>query len=431
MVFAMTSTHPQPLRRGPHAPRIAMISIHGDPLMSIGAEEAGGQNVYVREVAQALAARGAAVDVFTRGRHCKTPEVIPMGGARVIRLPAGPTGFISRNELFPHLPDFLQAMRSFIGAQRLAYDVIHSNYWLSGWVGMTLSREWHRPHFHTHHSLGAVKYAATGAVPAAGPARLAVENMLIGQCATVVATSPEDVASMARHYPNTARTAIVPCGIDASIFRPQNKSSSRAALGLPDDRPILLYVGRFDPAKGIDTFVRAAAMVRAHHPVHLVFAGGYEPGCPDGDEFLRIQALVAELGLAESATFLGKVAHDQLPLVYSAGDICIVPSHYESFGMVAIEAMGCATPVVASDAGGLRYSVVHRETGLLATPRDPAAFASALKLMLDDPALRQRMGIEAHRLVHRMFTWDAVAASLEELYTSVIPVGRPEARRRA
>lgn len=396
--------------------RVALVSVHGDPLLPLGAEEAGGQNVYVREVAMALAARGHHVDVFTRGRECEAPEVLPLGEARVVRLPAGPRGFISRNQLFRHLPEFAERLRNFSAGRR--YDVLHTNYWLSGWVGRRVSEGWGTPQAHTHHSLGAVKYAASGKVPAIGQQRLDVENQLIASTA-VVATSPQDIACMERYYQRRPQATIVPCGVNAQRFVPQDQAACRATLDLPQGVPLLAYVGRFDPQKGIDTLVRAAKLASAKHPVHLVLAGGFEPGAGDANEYERIRALVEALGLTERTTFLGRQEQARLPLVYGAADLCVVPSHYESFGLVSIEAMGCGTPVIASDVGGLRYSVIHRETGLLVPPRDDDAFASAITLLLDDAGLRARMGAAGARLVQRVFTWDAVAERLEGLYQSL------------
>ncbi|HEY9720850.1 MAG TPA: glycosyltransferase [Oscillatoriaceae cyanobacterium] len=395
---------------------MALVSVHGDPLLPLGAEEAGGQNVYVREVALALAERGHHVDVFTRGRDCATPEVLPLGNARVVRLPAGPRGFISRNQLFRFLPEFTDELRHFAAGRR--YDVLHTNYWLSGWVGRRLAEGWETPQAHTHHSLGAVKYAAAGKIPTVGRQRLEVESHLIAGT-TVVATSPQDIACMERYYQRRPRSVIVPCGVNASRFVPQDQAACRATLGLPQDVPLVAYVGRFDPQKGIDTLVRAAKLASEKHPVHLVLAGGFEPGAGDSNEYERIRALVEELGLGDRTTFLGRQEQARLPLVYGAADLCVVPSHYESFGLVAIEAMGCGTPVVASEVGGLRYTVIHRETGLLVPPRNDEAFAGAITLLLDDPALRARMGAAGARLVQRVFTWDAVAERLEGLYQSL------------
>ncbi len=399
---------------------IALVSVHGDPLIPLGAEEAGGQNVYVREVARALSRRGHAVDVFTRGREVSAPELLALDRARVLRFPCGPSGFLSRNVLFPHLNEFVERADHFAQSQRLCYDVIHSNYWLSGWVGMRLAERWAAVQTHTHHSLGAVKLAATGELPPFGKTRLAVEDVLSTRCGAVVATSPEDVASLARYYQHPARSLIVPCGVDAEVFHPGDRAVGRAALGVGPDEAVLLYVGRFDPNKGIDTFVGAAARVAATRPVRLVLAGGFDPAAQDGAEYDRIRVLVSALGLAERTTFLGRLSSEALAPVYRAADVVVVPSHYESFGLVAIEAMGCGTPVVASDTGGLRYAVVHRETGLLAPVRDEAAFAAALGLLVDDEALRARMGRAAARLVASLYTWDAVAAKLEGLYGGLV-----------
>lgn len=398
---------------------IALISVHGDPLLPLGAEEAGGQNVYVREVARALARRGHHVDAFTRGREVVAAEAHEVDGARVVRLPCGPGGFLSRNVLFPHLGAFVDAADRFVRAERGRYDVVHSNYWLSGWAGMRLAERWSAPQVHTHHSLGAVKFAATGEVPPFGATRLAVEDELSARCAAVVATSPEDVATLARYYARPAPAVIVPCGVDAAIFRPGDRAAGRAAMGAAEGELALLYAGRFDPNKGIETFVAAAARLAATRPVRVALAGGFDPAAADGAEYERIRALVAAIGLADRTTFLGRQAPAALAPLYRGADVVVVPSLYESFGLVAIEAMACGTPVVASDVGGLRYVVLHRETGLLAPPQDDAAFAAALAMLADAPDLRARMGRAAARLAASIYTWDAVAARLEDLYAGV------------
>jgi D-inositol-3-phosphate glycosyltransferase len=411
----------------PSAGRVALVSVHGGPLVQTGAEEAGGQNVYVREVTRALSRRGIDVDVFTRGRNHAAPEICHLEHARVIRLPAGRAGFIGRNELFPHLSEFLRQMTDFTLASGKRYDVLHSNYWLSGWVGMQYARQFGTPQVHTHHSLGAVKFASTRTIPPLGQARLHTERMLMSECAAIVATSTEDVVSMEKYYGSSGRSVVVPCGVDPALFYPRCKEESRAILGLPPAAPLLAYVGRFDREKGIETFVRAAAQAACRREIHLVLAGGYDPNANDASEFRRIRALVSELGLDARCHFLGKTGHDRLPLVYSAADLCVVPSHYESFGMVAIEAMGCGTPVVASDVGGLQYTVQHGVTGLHATSRDAGSFAEALTTLLADAPLRTRMGHTASTMVREKYTWPAVAAELCYLYQTVLD-GAPTSR---
>lgn len=394
---------------------IALVSVHGDPLLPLGSEEAGGQNVYVREVAKAMAVRGHQVDVFTRGRECTGPEILIQEGFRVIRLPSGPRGFISRNHLFEHLPEFVERLGYLVGLDACRYDLVHSNYWLSGWVGRRLAERWRVPQVHTHHSMGAVKFAAEGRLPAHGQRRLRVERSVIAE-AGMVATSNQELALMRQHYGHVPRFRIIPCGIDDAIFYPRERRTARRLLGLDEAAPLLAYAGRFDPNKGIDTLVEALAELNRQAPVHLVLAGGSDPLTKDGIEFQRIQALVAERGLLERVTFLGKVKPERLANVYSAADLCVVPSHYEAFGLVAIESMGCGTPVVASNVGGLPFTVKEGVTGHLVPPQDPAALARACARLLSAPSERERMGRAGSRLVHEAFTWNAVAAQLEDFY---------------
>lgn len=405
---------------------LCLVSVHGDPLAPVGSEGAGGQNVYVRSVARALVARGHQVDIFTRGREGGLPETHNLDGARVICLPAGGAGYIARDQLFGHLPEFARGALRWARREQQLYDALHTNYWLSGWVGLRLTEAWQVPHFHTHHSLGAVKQLASAGTARVLRPRLEVEDTLGRRATRIVATSPQEVESIGRHYPSRAATAIVPCGVGAE-FRPLDRLACRAALGLPADEPIVAYVGRFDPAKGIDTLVRALAVLEPQHRPHFVLAGGFDPAAPDAREFQRIQALVKDHGLEERTTFLGRQDHAELASVYAAADLVVVPSHYESFGLVAVEAMACGTPVVASDVGGLRYTVIHRETGLLAPARDPVAFARAIGCLLDEPALRLHMGQAGARLVDKLFRWERVAEQLEALYVEA-PAQRPVER---
>lgn len=395
--------------------RIALLSVHGDPMLPTGSEEAGGQNVYVREVARTLAERGHQVDVFTRGRECRDTERHPVAGYRVIRVPAGPVGFISRDHLFPHLPEFVMRVRDFVHSEGHRYDVLHSNYWLSGWVGHHLSQGWRIPQWHTHHSLGAVKYAAEGRIPPQGRKRLAVEKDLLTS-ASIIATSPQDVASMQQHYQNPRDVTIIPCGIDDTVYYPHHRGRARRELGLPGDGALLAYAGRFDINKGLDCLIRAFARLKHRPSVHLAIAGGYDILADDGIEFQRISAMVQGLGLAPRTTFLGKLESTRLALLYSAADLCVVPSHYESFGMVAIEGMGCGTPVVASRVGGLQFTVRHKETGWLFPARDDVALAEACDRLLDNEDERLRMGRTALRHARRSFAWSKVAEQLEDHY---------------
>jgi len=387
--------------------RVALISVHGGPLAETGAENAGGQNVYVREVALALHRLGFDVEVFTRGLHHVRPELRDLAGVRVVRLPAGPPGPIGRDELYEHLPEFLAGVRRYYWTRNCAPDVVHTNYWLSGWVGMAFTSLLGMPQVHTHHSLGAVKYACLDQLPPVASRRLQTERELLAHCRGVVATCQQDIESM-RFYGGSPRTFLVPCGVDERLFSPRQARGCRTRLGIPEELPVLAYVGRMHPQKGVETFIRAAARVAEPH--QLLLAG-------EGEELERMRRLTDQLHLR--ATFLGKVEHSRLPLVYGAADVCVVPSHYESFGMVALEAMACGRPVVASAVGGLRFNVVHGRTGLLAPARDEAAFARCIEQLLVDRGLREDLGRSAASYVGRAYTWRSVADSLASVYEQV------------
>jgi D-inositol-3-phosphate glycosyltransferase len=394
--------------------KIALVSVHGGPLVQPGAEGAGGQNVYVREVARELSLLGHEVHVFTRGLHHTRPEILQVGKVRVIRLPAGPAGHIGRDGLFDYLPEFLQNMSAFTG-----YDVIHTNYWLSGWVGMQYAKRFNLPQVHTHHRLGEVKSGGAVLPEKVKAIRYEVEAETMKQCAAIIATSAQEIRSINSHYPAAQKIELVPCGVDTNRFYPRNWQESRQALGLPITEPILLYVGRFHPQKGIDTFLEAAALTAKEKNVRIVLVGGCHKKRKDAQNFQEVRIMVGRLGLTHCTTFLGNLDHDLLPLAYSAADICVVPSLSESFGMVAIESMACGTPVVASRIGGLRYTVRDRETGLLVPAKNPQAFAEAVEYLLDNSALRSQFGHRGLRSIQQRFTWTNVAKSLANLYNNV------------
>jgi glycosyltransferase involved in cell wall biosynthesis len=215
---------------------------------------------------------------------------------------------------------------------------------------------------------------------------------------------------------------IIPCGTDIHRFGSWTKESARATLGIDQDEKVVFYVGRFDPRKGIETLVRAVGQskLRGQEKLKLIIGGGSRPGQSDGIERDRIEGIVAELGMSDFTIFPGRLGDDILPAYYAAADVCVVPSHYEPFGLVAIEAMASGTPVVASDVGGLQFTVVPEETGLLAAPKDEADFADAIDRILSNPDWRDQLGKEARARVESKFSWDGVAHQLSDLYTKLI-----------
>jgi D-inositol-3-phosphate glycosyltransferase len=403
--------------------RIALISIDGDPTADIGQEEAGGQNVYVRQVGYALAQQGWLVDMFTR---CSSPEQAPIvqngPDCRTIRLKAGPLKFLGRDELFDHLPEFLSEFQAFQQEEGFQYSLIHTNYWLSSWVGMELKK--HQPliQVHTYHSLGAVKYSTVSDIPATATQRLAVEKACLESVDRVVATSPQELQYLRNLVSTQGQVEVIPCGTDVDKFGSVQRAEARQHLGILPDTLMVLYVGRFDKRKGIETLVRAFAKssLQGQTNLQLVIGGGSLPGRVDGIERERIEGIVAELGLEDCTTFPGRLDDSALPFYYAAADVCVVPSHYEPFGLVAIEAMACRTPVVASNVGGLQFTVVPEVTGLLVPPKNEVAFAAAIDRILTNPTWRDQLGEAGRQRVEIAFSWHSVASRLTQLYTYLL-----------
>lgn len=401
---------------------IALISVHGDPAIEIGKEEAGGQNVYVRQVGEALAKQGWQVDMFTRKVSPEQPTIVEhSANCRTIRLSAGPEQFVPRDNLFEYVPTFVEQLLKFQQQEGIEYSVVHTNYWLSSWVGMELKKIKPIQLVHTYHSLGAVKYKSVSTIPLIASTRLEVEKKVLEKADRIVATSPQEKEHMRSLVSAKGSIDIIPCGTDIRKFGSVNREAAREKLGIDPDAKVVFYVGRFDRRKGIETLVRAVAKSQIKDQnLKLVIGGGSRPGQSDGIERDRIEKIVGELGLRDITTFPGRLGDDTLPSYYAAADVCVVPSHYEPFGLVAIEAMASGTPVVASDVGGLQYTVVPEETGLLAPPKDDAAFAVAIDRILANPEWAKELGKKARVRVEKQFSWDGVASQLGELYTHLL-----------
>ncbi|HAX75918.1 MAG TPA: glycoside hydrolase [Cyanobacteria bacterium UBA11372] len=401
---------------------IALISVDGDPSIEIGQEEAGGQNVYVRQVGLALAKQGWCVDMLTRRSSASQAAIVQhTPNCRTIRLPAGPTEFMNRDELFDYMPEFVQAFLAFQKQEGLQYSLVHTNYWLSGWVGMELKKHQALIQVHTNHSSGAIKYSCVENIPPIASKRLAIEKACLETAARVVATSPQEQDYLRSLVSTKGQLEIVPCGTDIERFGTISRSTAREVLEISPEAKVVLYVGRFDRRKGIETLVRAVAKssLRGSSDLKLIIAGGSRPGGSDGMERDRIEAIVAELGLGDITIFPGRL-DDELSIYYAAADVCVVPSHYEPFGLVAIEAMASRTPVVASNVGGLPFTVVPELTGILVPPQDETAFAIAIDRILTNPSWRDGLGEVGRLRVEIAFTWDGVASRLSNLYSNLL-----------
>ncbi|PMB42456.1 glycoside hydrolase [Fischerella thermalis CCMEE 5205] len=403
--------------------RIALISVHGDPAIEIGKEEAGGQNVYVRQVGEALAQLGWRVDMFTRKVSTEQDTIVQhRPNCRTIRLEAGAVEFVPRDNLFGHLPEFVGNFLKFQRENGITYPLIHTNYWLSSWVGMQLKKIQGSKQVHTYHSLGAVKYNTIKTIPLIASTRLAVEKEILETAERIVATSPQEKEHMRSLVSTKGNIDIIPCGTDIEQFGRISQQAARVQLGLNPEDKVVMYVGRFDPRKGIETLVRAVgkSQFRGDKHLKLIIGGGSRPGQSDGMERERIEGIVHELGMSDFTIFTGRLSQEILPSYYAAADVCVVPSHYEPFGLVAIEAMASNTPVVASDVGGLQFTVVPEETGLLAPPQDEDAFAVAIDRILANPQWRDQLGKAGRKRVESKFSWNGVATQLSELYTQLL-----------
>ena len=402
---------------------IALISDHADPAADIGCEEAGGQNVYVRHVGETLASLGWHVDMFTRKVHADDAVIVQHSPhCRTIRLKAGAETYIPRDRLFEHMPEFVSSFQSFQRTQGLNYPLIHTNYWLSAWAGLELQKTSGIQLVHTYHSLGAVKYQSLVEIPQVASTRLRVEREILERANCVVATSPQEQETLRSLVSTRGQIEIIPCGTDTDNFRLTSKAHARTQLKLGTHEKVILYVGRFDERKGIETLVRAFVLLKEKdlQNLKLIIVGGSSANMPDGDERKRIENIVNDLGLTDYTLFAGRIGHDILPLYYTAADVCVIPSYYEPFGLVAIEAMACGVPVVASNVGGLKFTIIPEETGLLVEPKDIEAFANGIHRILFDDLWVRKMRKQASANVNQRFSWTGVTIQLSELYRHVL-----------
>lgn len=402
-------------------PRVAVVSAHTSPLAALGGRETGGMNVYVRELSRELGARGYTVDVFTRRASEDGPEIQPFGpNARVVNLAAGPASTIDKREIAEHLPEFERQLLDFVRRDGVAYDLVHSHYWMSGVVGSSLAERWSVPHVAMFHTLGEVKNRARSGEhePAS---RIAAERAVATSADRIVVASEHERQSLATLYGATPeRIAVVPCGVDLDLFAPMDKEFARRRLGLRSSERIILFVGRIEPLKGIDILIDVAAQLHEDENFAVLIVGG-DARAREQIEALRGQA--AALGVDHHISFVGAVEHHELPLYYNAADVCVVPSHYESFGLVAVESMACGTPVVASRVGGLTTTISDGETGYLIPWRCPEPFAERLELLLDNDELRASFGRAGREAVER-FRWSHVTDAVASLYDDVLATNR-------
>jgi D-inositol-3-phosphate glycosyltransferase len=392
--------------------RLAVLSLHTSPLAQPGQGDSGGMNVYVRELVSSLAQAGVAADVFTRRWDDTSPDVVEVEpGFRVVHVEAGPPDLAKED-----LPDVVDAFADGVRSHLRALgdvDALHANYWLSGVAGHRLKHELDLPLVSTFHTLARVKAETGDPEP---ERRVRAEAEVIGCSDAILASCVAEADQLERLYgADPSRIELVAPGVDHAFFSPGDRQGARTALQHLDlgDGPVLLFVGRIQPLKGLDVAVRALAELR-RPDARLVVVGGAS-GADGAAEVDRIDKLVAELGVADQLRRVEPVPHHLLSTYYRAADVVLVPSRSESFGLVALEAAACGTPVVAAAVGGLRTLVEHGRTGFLVERRDPAVFASYAEQVLDAPVLAAELSRQAAARA-RDYTWSTAAGRLRRIY---------------
>ena len=400
--------------------RLAVLSTHTSPLARAGTTKAGGMNVYVAELSRQLGAMGWDVDVFTRRDRADAPCVETLApGVRLFHVAAGPTEPLPPIEVAGHVTEFTEGVAELTSGND-HYDLVHSHYWVSGLSGVELARRWQSPHVAMFHTLGAVKQMFQEPEPGL---RIAGERRVV-DCsdAVISATAHERAFLIGQYGAEASRVQVVPCGLDLNKFHPNGTEAARRRVAevLPElgalDGPGILFVGRLEPAKGADLLVRALPMIEQRCDATLWIVGGDER---DESERTRLRQLAEAGGVGERVRFASAVGREQLPDLYRAASVCAVPSAYESFGLVAVEAMASGTPSVATRVGGLASTISHGETGMLVSQRRPELFARAIGRLLSDDPLRTRMGSAAVDGM-RLFAWPRVAASILDVYEGLL-----------
>jgi D-inositol-3-phosphate glycosyltransferase len=403
--------------------RLALISVHASPLEPMGGKKTGGMNVYIRNLAQEFGRRGLSVDIFTRRTGTEPSQIDYSLGenVRVIYIEAGGLRPLNPDDIFPHLSEFVAGVIAFAMEQNLAYDLIYSHYWLSGWVANCLKIAWGIPFVQMFHTLGLMKNrVATGSLSPLQ--RIQTEMKIVEWADRVIAATPAEQSQLLWLYrANRRKISVISPGVDLSQFYPVSVRHARSRLKIPSDVLMFLFVGRLEPLKGVDTVLEALSLIRRQQAdlfrqMRFVIVGG-SPADTTDTEMQRLKSMVDALDLKSNVQFIGAKNQTQLLDYYAAATAVVMPSDYESFGMVALEAMAVGTPVIASNVGGLAYLVKDGITGYLVPTRDPQILAQRMIELVKQPA--QQMRIAASALAQE-YAWSITADELLKLFQTVI-----------
>lgn len=407
---------------------IAFISEHASPLAQPGSIDCGGQNVYVMELARQLERADYSVDIYTRRDREDQEETVQWTPKiRVIHIKGGPGKPIPKEFLITHMPEFLHRMLLYIRQHRLQYELFHAHFFMSGSVASQLKKILGIPYVITFHALGHTRHLHQGEKDLFPVERMVIEKNIMEDADAVIAECPQDKADMLLFYNAPPhRIRMVPCGIDPTMFYPEEKQKARTMLGLDPERHLLLHVGRMVPRKGIDNILMAMSHLEDTN-ARLLIIGGTEN---ESEEWNRLKNIVRETGIKDKVQFLGQLNGSVLRSYYSAADLFLTTPWYEPFGITPLEAMACGTPVVGADVGGIKYSVLHGKTGWLLPPKTPIMLAKAVNNLLRRRQLLNEMGAQAHYRAHHYFTWQKVGEQIMKTYQEVIDRHHAEQRHR-
>jgi D-inositol-3-phosphate glycosyltransferase len=393
--------------------RIAMFSIHSSPIGELGTKNTGGMSVYIRELARHIGVFDHRVDIYTRLNGSRHNQIIELyNNVRLIHLRAASNDYVHKLALYYYLSDFFRALEGFKNQEGLHYDLIHSHYWLSGRLGSWVQDRWNIPHIVMFHTLGTVKNSV-GLADREPDLRIATEKKLAQTCQRILAPTEREKENLLKYCHTPAeKIGVVPCGVNLDLFRPVDKAAARQRLGFAEDEAIVLYVGRFDPIKGIDRLLEAMAYLKHLKRMRLVIIGGDDPGTP---EYQSLRQLTAKFGIQKSVRFVGRVEQNQLPPYYSAADVLVVPSYYESFGLVGLESLACGTPVVATRVGAMEEIIEDGKTGHVVADLTPRRLADSIAKIISNSSV-SLLSVHAIRASVRKYGWPNVAATVFNEY---------------
>ena len=411
--------------------RVAMISEHASPVALLGGVDAGGQNVYVDAVSRGLVAHGYESDVFTVRGELDHPRIVAWAdGVRVIEIPVNAGGPLPKDALWPHMPAFRDAIDDFARRDGAGYDLIHGNFWMSGWVAAELAVRWCTPTVQIFHATGITKLREQGAADTSPTGRIEVEKAIVRAVDRLIAQCPAERDELLADYGARAdQIALIPSAVDTDRFRPVDKRAARQTLGIDLATEMIVYVGRIVPRKDVRNVIQALARLKtlrlaagaATMPTLFIVGGETEEPDPvSTPEIGVLRALATELGVLDQVRFAGCRQPDELHLWYSAADVAVTTPWYEPFGLTPLEAMACGVPVIGSRVGGIAFTIADGETGFLVPPRDPEALSARLAEILRDPARRMRMGQAGRARVLGSFTWQHVAMRTAALYDDLL-----------